>query len=1581
MLYLSTNNLLEMLRVLVLTTRFTITRLICVLLLTLFSSQSMAVVAVSASSSDNDNNPTTLSASHTIAGTDRLLLVGVSIWNSDQSDDFVSSVTYGGTSLTKIGHHFRGNDSRVEIWALLAPTVGTANIIVTFNQQIDDGAGFGAISFTGVHQSSPYGAMATNDADSGTASLTMSSANDELVFAVMASERQDALPTAGTGITNDWRYKWSGNNRLVGAGGTKAGAASVNTSWSLDDSDDWAMAGLSIRPSATGGGGSCVTFRDEFSTESYNRQDGTANWATSWDETGDNDNASNGDIEINNNELRLEGDGSSPSIEREANLSTYNQATLTFNYRTSGNWEPSDSTQIYVSNNGGGSWTLLDTFSNDQTAAIYSRDISSYISNNFRLRFVEGSNQDSERFHFDNVQVEACVTVDTTPPTISGVTGSCPGLNQITVTFSEDVELTTAVNIGNYTLDNGATITGATLTSSNTVTLNTSVLTDLTSYSLTVNNIQDLAGNTIVANSTMAFGVNCSNLIAHYRLDEETWNGTAGEIRDFLGNYNGVAIGVATPLFPGRVCNAAYIPYDNNDADQHAIETGIDVDSVLGNAGAIDFWFQSDTPWQGGEDRVLFDASLGNKYFFLLIQNDGSLRFGLEDSNDGDFRFNTPQYNFSATDWVHIAVTWDLPNDRLEIYVNGNLVASDTSNTNGVLGNMNTLYFGDNRTSYHPGGTANSSHGRIDEIYIYNTVVNQAQIQSDMNATHACAAVACSYRDDFTTASFANDDGSLNWAGNWTEYDTAAAGTGAGYVSVSGGDLVLQNYNPSESTNRPGVVRGFSLSGASNATLSYTYKLTGGVEAIDEAIVEISDDGGASWTTVDTINGLADGVYTNTVQLSSFPAISLTNNMQISLRINSENIVGNGGCCYGGSGETISFTYLSIYPAGMCGVGTVHHYQIDHDGTALTCNPEDITVRACANADCSSLFASPSTVTLDTTPSGTTVAQTFTGSGTFQLQRTTPGAYDLVISSPSPAPVNSQSCNNTAIPSSSCTLAYYDTGFIYSVPDITACQSSASFNIQAVRRDDTSQLCVPAFGNRTASLNLWTTYSNPNTGTEQIQLAHNATNTILATSSPGTPVSLNFDANAQAAVTVYYEDAGQVTLNSSFTGTGTEAGLIMTGSDAFISQPGTMYVYSDDANSDCLSGDASCTVFRKTGQNFNLNVRAACNNGPTYTATPNFRLNNVVLSTTNIAPAINNGNLGVTSINFDAAANGEIVVNNQTLSEVGVFTITATPPALGYFGLTVNPGTSANIGRFTPSHFAISGVPTLTNRSDLPGCLDTFTYMGENLRLAYTLETRNSGNIVTQNYTGGFAILDPTAGFAAFNYGATFNNTDLSSRINSDHTGSSVFTNGVASITNTMQISRAVTLDGQFNPLAIGIAANDGEDTLMGSFDLSLNGGANTHTQTINNADIRYGRFNIENAFGPQTLNLAVTAQTQYYDGTNFVLNTNDNCTVMNSGLMGFDQWTEFLGIGDTQVFSINNPAVVLGSSALILTAPNSLNTTDDNNGSVRITATVPGYLQYDWDGIAGDENPAGIATFGIFRGDDRIIFWREILN
>jgi MSHA biogenesis protein MshQ len=132
----------------------------------------------------------------------------------------------------------------------------------------------------------------------------------------------------------------------------------------------------------------------------------------------------------------------------------------------------------------------------------------------------------------------------------------------------------------------------------------------------------------------------------------------------------------------------------------------------------------------------------------------------------------------------------------------------------------------------------------------------------------------------------------------------------------------------------------------------------------------------------------------------------------------------------------------------------------------------------------------------------------------------------------------------------------------------------------------------------------------------------------------------------------------------------------------------------------------------------------------------------------------------------------------------------------------------------------------------------------------------------------------------------------------------------------------------------------------------------------------------------------------EYYAGagSGFVANTDDACT---SGVsLALSTYTKNLSPGETCVRDGGSPGAsgsgcapaaplaqryheppVLGDFDLQLAAPGA-----GNNGSVKITAAVPAWLQYDWDaGTPGDENPTGEATFGIFGGESKQIYSREI--
>ncbi|MBA7579459.1 hypothetical protein ES708_21330 [subsurface metagenome] len=143
--------------------------------------------------------------SHTVAsGSYRLLVVAVMI----RGDGEVSSITYAGESLTEEIAHWPGteDDQRVEIWYLVNPPVGSADVLVHFASSVNP-SGIAAVNFTGVHQSSPIGQTAGANGTAGndaTTNITTGS-TDSLIFGAVSARGGDINDfTPGTDIAELW---------------------------------------------------------------------------------------------------------------------------------------------------------------------------------------------------------------------------------------------------------------------------------------------------------------------------------------------------------------------------------------------------------------------------------------------------------------------------------------------------------------------------------------------------------------------------------------------------------------------------------------------------------------------------------------------------------------------------------------------------------------------------------------------------------------------------------------------------------------------------------------------------------------------------------------------------------------------------------------------------------------------------------------------------------------------------------------------------------------------------------------------------------------------------------------------------------------------------------------------------------------------------------------------------------------------------------------------------------------------------------------------------------------------------------
>lgn len=208
--------------------------------------QDLAVIADSQTVGTTNSDSLTLA--HTSSGSDRLMLVAVSMANPGGNS--VTDITYNGVALSWVGAAANAsNEARVEIWALVAPDIGTHNLVVNWIGPNLTGAVVGIKTFTGVDQTTPLGTFSGASGDSSSPAVNVSSGNDELVFAAITVEsasNYNLVP--GSGQQEQWDLHDDDANSSAS---TKAGSASVTMDWSFGGSNQWAIGGISIRPTVS----------------------------------------------------------------------------------------------------------------------------------------------------------------------------------------------------------------------------------------------------------------------------------------------------------------------------------------------------------------------------------------------------------------------------------------------------------------------------------------------------------------------------------------------------------------------------------------------------------------------------------------------------------------------------------------------------------------------------------------------------------------------------------------------------------------------------------------------------------------------------------------------------------------------------------------------------------------------------------------------------------------------------------------------------------------------------------------------------------------------------------------------------------------------------------------------------------------------------------------------------------------------------------------------------------------------------------------------------------------------------------
>ncbi len=726
--------------------------------------------------------------------------------------------------------------------------------------------------------------------------------------------------------------------------------------------------------------------------------------------------------------------------------------------------------------------------------------------------------------------------------------------------------------------------------------------------------------------------------------------------------------------------------------------------------------------------------------------------------------------------------------------------------------------------------------------------------------------------------------------------------------------------------------------------------------------------------------------------------------------------------------ELTTFAIAASMAANHACPPPLDHYELSLATSSLACLPSVVTVTACT--DSSSPCTNPATSLVGQTAvlnasGGSLAASTvvFDATGVARTTLSHPAATEgaavsVTLSGEQTAAPSPRRCcpdGATCTVADRCTTSFATAGFVVAaaadgtattIPAQTAGTTSASHVLRAVKTNTNTRSCEAALvGPTTVDWALQcldpSTCSAGNrmtvTGTAAAPVASNPSSGVTTS----TPVAMTFDANGNAPFRFTYADVGQVRLRVNKDVNGAP---LVGWTNAFVTRPAgfTIGGIRQTASPNLANPGASSATgprFVRAGEAFTATVTAVASNGA---ATPNFGreatpqgvaiTHALVQPAGGVAGALSNG--AVAGASFSA---GAAFVSTLSFGEVGIVRLTPNLASGSYLGAGhVTGTTSGDVGRFVPVRFLLSG-STLTHRAQA-ACApaSSFTYLGENFTLGFTLEAQNLVGAATRNYQGSFAKLDlaaPSVFALAGRDGTTVFDTG-GGRL-ALGTSSGAWSNGAAAgITLVANAARAASPDGPF-AAAFGVAPVDSDGVALASFDMASSSGGANDRATVAAVPLRFGRLKLGNAIGAQGRALALPLVAQHWNGSAFDTNTLDSCTVVPASAVSFGNLRRTLTAADLVVTSA--AAVSAGIGRVSLAAPGG-----GRHGSVDVASSLGSvaadtsclapwtparaattgaglaYLRGAWCGSTHDKDASARASWGLWGGSDDKLYQRE---
>ena len=1122
--------------------------------------------------------------------------------------------------------------------------------------------------------------------------------------------------------------------------------------------------------------------------------------------------------------------------------------------------------------------------------------------------------------------------------------------------------------------------------------------------------------------------------IAEYHFDEFNWYGTTGEVTD-SSNYghdatpfNALVTNDISPVIDGDPGTCGYGQFDGIDDYVQLPSTFPDLTESL-----------TFTAWINAAD-----LDSGSPIFLDDQNNSQGFGFSLGNGGPGKLRFysravdpvmvDTQNAVISEDDWYFVAAVHDATTKTVRIFVNGVALPLNTGGSDNTISTYTGTWGSDPGPASIGGKTNDSSesgpsfhfNGAIDEPRIYSTALSAAEISAIMAETRTCPTpptLLLEYRFEENSWDGSPDE-ILDNSGNEHHARVSKDSVPERASPALPGSLGTCGY----ASQNDGVIQvtGLPLDTTTNdvkTTVTFWMNWDG-----TDSIMPIGWDIHDIWLVSGSIGfntgnsdvygvssaGLANGWHHIAVEFTNG---SVTNNrihidgvkQVLSQQRGSPNksraFVDNE-LRIGGWSRDSNYNFhglideVRVYQGVLataevvnimnerheCAAIAPDHFEIQHDGQGFTCEAETLTIKACANENCDILYDQETAITL--APSGWSGGDTlvFTGELTSSLNVTDEGTVTLAKTSANPDA--ELRCFNGG--TESCDITFSNDGFeIYGanigdpLPDQLAASNFNNANVRAVRSVD--NVCEALLE-----------------GTQEITLSYNCESpgqcltplNVIEIVGDGTGensgnIEVEFNAQGVASLALLnYPDAGRLTLSVA----AQIEGVTFDNSDQEPVDVYPSYLNLSVAETELIYGGTGNQNNYVAGENFTLVIGAYGSNDKLLR---NYQAENPELKVQRVSPSSvgENGifkysDSGTTMTSTSATFNntsglsfseGEHRYALANYTEVGRIAIDVQDA--NYLGNEIGFAGELTLGDFYPAYFqvALTETPTLADT-----CNNTFSYIGKSINFEtspeFTLTAYNALGTKTLNYSDIYWNYQPEKPSVT---DLSFVDSSTYAALNKvDPTDDSIFApvspfNAQLTLEFSSDFFVSTFIDQNGIEDTICYQASHTDGTCLG-WDI----------EEVTGTQIRYGRLVLESTYGPETESLNVPIKTEYFNAGQWLLNTDDsNCTSIE-----FTEENNQIQLSDTSYARSFNSVISAGvliegvsvGNQFTLEAPDETGELDIWLDPTATGVTWPTYLNYDWNGdgfINTDDFPEATVNFGLFRGNDKIIHWREVFN